>query len=156
MSNPASWATQSARYDRRDRAAKRLKTVQEKDIEKAIQQAFLLQHRLRLVKTDAGGQGVKGLLANPPGWLLEALGIVPAPFGLSVALLIPPGFPDLTGRLPDGRWVFIEVKKPGGTFREGQKAFLEARRMEGHIAFHARSVDEALAKFMEPTGRSAA
>ncbi len=156
MPNPASWGAQSARYDRRDRAAKRSKTVQEKDIEKAIVQAFKLQHRLSLCKTDAGGQGVKGLHANPPGWLLEALGIPALPFGLSPALLIPPGFPDLTGRLPDGRWVFIEVKKPGGSFREGQKAFLESARASGAIAFHARSVEEALEKFLEPTGRSAA
>ncbi len=156
MPNPSSWAAQSERYARRDRAKARAKKVTEKDIEKAIVQAFKLQHRLSLCKTDAGGQGVKGLHAAPPGWLLEALGIPALPFGLLPALLIPPGFPDLTGRLPDGRWVFIEVKKPGGTFREGQKVFLEARRMEGHIAFHARSVDEALAKFLEPTGRSAA
>ena len=119
----------------------------EKGIEKAIQQAFLLRHRLPLCKTDAGGMAVKGLLANPPQWLLEALGVPPPPHGVQVALLIPPGFPDLTGRLPDGRWVFIEVKKPGGRFRLGQKDFLAARRAEGHIAFHAKSVDEALAQF---------
>lgn len=119
----------------------------EKGIEKAIQQAFLLKHRIKLLKTDAGGVGVKGLLANPPQWLLAALGIPAPPFGLAVAILIPPSFSDLLGRLGDGRWVFCEVKKDGGRFRLGQKDFLEARLAEGHIAFHARSVPEALEKF---------
>lgn len=150
MSSPPSWAKQTAQYDRRDRAKNRAKQVTEASIEKAIVQAFLLKHRLHLCKTDAGGQGVKGLLATPPSWLLEALGMPAAlPWGLHVALLIPPGFPDRAGRLPDGRWVFVEVKKPGGSFREGQKEFLEAARSAGHIAFHAKSVDEALEKFGE-------
>jgi len=68
-----------------------------------------------------------------------------------VAILIPPSFSDLLGRLPDGRWVFCKVKKDGGRFRAGQKDFLEARRVEGHIAFHARSVAEALEKFEQQT-----
>jgi hypothetical protein len=131
------------------RAKRKKAAPSERDIEKAIQQAFLLKHRLKLTKTDAGGTGVKGLLANPPQWLLNALGIARPPFGLSVALLIPPAFSDLTGRLPDGRWVFCEVKKPGGRFQFGQKDFLAARRSEGHIAFHAHSVAEALEKFGE-------
>jgi hypothetical protein len=157
MTTPASWAKVTENQNRKARSANRAKGLTEKGIEDAIVEAFRFQHRVALCKTDAGGQGVKGLLANPPRWLLEALGIPAAlPWGLIPALLVPPGFPDRAGLLPDGRWLFIEVKKPGGTFREGQKAFLEAARAAGHIAFHARSVDEALEKFREQMGTVAA
>lgn len=149
MTHLSNWARETARKDRADRSRKRSKAITEKGIESAIAEAFLLRHRIRLMKTDAGGTGVRGLLANPPDWFLAALGIPPLPFGLTVAILIPPGFPDRTAFLADGRWLFIEVKKPGGAFREGQKDFLAAAREAGHIAFWAHSVDEALAKFAE-------
>ena len=147
---PDGWKKVSAGHARTARSKARSAGVTEKGIEKAIQEAFLLVHRIKLAKTDAGGSGVKGLLANPPRWLLDALGIrVPLPWGLLPSLLIPPGFPDLTGQTGEGRWIFVEVKKPGGTFRPGQKEFLEAAQLAGAVAFRARSVDEALATYLE-------
>lgn len=148
---PSTWSAQSARLDRaqkaKERKAKRT-TPSEKEIQKAIQQAFRLKYRLELKATDAGGSGeVKGLVAVLPGWLKAALGLPQElPFGLEAWLHIPTAFPDLLGRFCDV-WIFVEVKAPGGRFRPGQKEFLEARRAEGHIAFKASSVDEALDLF---------
>lgn len=157
MPNPQSWAKVSANYDRRDRAKKRAGQVTEKGIEQAIQQAFLLKHRVKLEKMDAGGTGSQKGLRKAPASLLAALSLPPTlPFGLEAFLGIPPGFPDLMGVTAEGRLVFLEVKKPGGAFRPGQKDFLVAARSSGHIAFHARSVDEALAKFAEQLGEVAA
>jgi len=147
-----SWAKVSANMDRKARAQKRAKGVTEKGIEQAIQQAFLLRHRIRLEKMDAGGVGQKGVRLMPKGLFPE----IPAlPFGLETWVGIPPGFPDLMGRVGDGQFLFIEVKKPGGKFREGQKAFLESARAAGHVAFAARSVDEALEAFRMAIGRAA-
>lgn len=148
MPNPASWQKTTDQYNRRDRAKKKAKGLTEKGIEQAIVQAFSLSHRIKLEKMDAGGASVQKGVRMAPKSLLAALGLPQAlPFGLEAWVGIPPGFPDLMAVVGENRFLFIEVKKPGGTFREGQKAFLEARRQEGHIAFHARSVDEALEKF---------
>lgn len=120
----------------------------EKDIQKAIQEAFKLRFRLELKATDAGGRGeVKGLVAVFPKWLREALGLPQVlPFGLEAWLHVPPDFSDLLGRFRDV-WVFVEVKRPGEKPRPGQAAFLEARRDEGHVAFWADSVESACAQF---------
>lgn len=146
--NP-SWAKVSAGMDRRDRYNRRNKQVQERDIEKAIQQAFLLQHRIGLDKMDAGGTGPQKGVRLMPQRLAAILQLPPLPFGLEHWVGIPPGFPDLMGIVDADRFLFVEVKKPGGRFREGQKAFLELARSQGHIAFSARSVEEALQRFQE-------
>ena len=147
---PQSWTKVSDGHARTARAATRARSVTEKGIEKAIQQAFLAKHRIRLEKMDAGGsEARKGLRALPKS-LQDALQCPSElPFGLSLWLHIPPGFPDLVGAISPTRLLFIEVKKPGGRFQEGQKAFLEQRRLEGHCAFWADSVDSALSKFQE-------
>lgn len=146
MSNgPASWAKVSEGMDRRDRARRRSLQVQEKDIEKAIQQAFLLQHRITLAKMDAGGIGSHKGVRLMPAFLSSSL--PPLPLGLEYWVGIPPGFADLMGHVTKDRLVLIEVKKPGGRFREGQKAFLQMATAAGHIAFSARSVEEALERF---------
>ena len=150
MTAPASWAKVSAGYQKKARAAARARSVTEKGIEKAIQQAFKLKHRIRLEKMDAGGSEARKGLRMLPASLRDALQCPEElPFGLSLWLHIPPGFPDLVGALSPTRCIFIEVKKPGGRFQEGQKAFLEQRRLEGHCAFWADSVDVALAKYAE-------
>jgi hypothetical protein len=126
---------------------KRKTQAPEKAIRKAIQQAFKLRHRITLHETDAGGMSDKKGVMRCPKDLAAALGLPQAlPFGLEAWLGLPPGFPDLTGCL-GGRLVFIEVKRPGGSFRPGQKEFLEAARLAGHVAFWADSVDSALAQF---------
>lgn len=128
-----------------------MRTLRERDIEKAIQDAFWFKHRINLVKTDAGGREGRGILEEIPEWLALALGCPQGlPFALGLCLRIPVSFPDLLGRVSVAgipHWVFIEVKRPGGHFRLGQKEFLHARQQEGHIALWATSVEEALRKF---------
>lgn len=129
---------------------KKRRVMAEKGIQKAIQQAFLLQHRLNLKHMDAGGHGVKGLVAIVPQWLRDALRLPKdLPFGLEVWLHVPPGFPDLLGRSKAGRWVAIEVKRPGEKPRADQVAFLDLFRGQGAIAFWASSVESALRQFEE-------
>ena len=147
---PQGWSKVSECHQRQARAAARSKQVSEKGIEQAIRQAFKLKHRITLEKTDAGGSTTRKGLRMLPKSLQDALQCPSElPFGLSLWLHIPPGFPDLVGAISPTRLLFIEVKKPGGRFQEGQKAFLEARRQEGHAAFWADSVDVALAKYLE-------
>ena len=147
---PQSWSKVSEGHQRQARAATRARSVTEKGIEKAIQQAFKLKHRIRLEKMDAGGSEARKGLRMLPKSLQDALQCPEElPWGLSLWLHIPPGFPDLVGAISPTRLLFIEVKKPGGRFQEGQKAFLDARRLEGHCAFWADSVDSALSKYQE-------
>jgi len=58
-----------------------------------------------------------------------------------------PGLSDVLGILPDGRFLAIEVKKPGGRVSPEQKAFLEAATMNKALAFVAFSADEVAARF---------
>ncbi len=147
---PQGWTKVSENHARAARSAKRARSVTERSVEKAIQQAFLLKHRIKLEKTDAGGSASQKGLRRLPASLVDALQCPSElPFGLSLWLHIPPGFPDLLGAITATRLLFIEVKKPGGRFQEGQKEFLDARRAEGHAAFWADSVDVALAKYLE-------
>lgn len=129
----------------------------EKEIQKAIQQAFKLRHRIELKAMDAGGRGeVKGLVAVFPKWLRAALGLPQElPFGLEAWLHVPPGFSDLLGAF-EGRWVFLEVKRPGQKPHADQLLFLEARRAEGNVAFWADSVESALEMFEQATARRTA
>lgn len=106
-----------------------MKNLHERDIQRAIQQAFKLKHRLTLWHIDAGQAGMRSTGRQHSE--------------------IPTGFPDLLGVTSGGRAVFIEVKRPGGTFRPGQIAFLESMRNQGAIAFWADSADSALQQFEE-------
>lgn len=142
MPNPASWATQSARYDARDRAKKKGPSP-ERLVQKAIQDAFRLKFQIALVHVDAGAAGMRqGQAAGAGGYSAT-----------------PAGFPDLVGVIPPhGRAIYIEVKAPGNKPTDLQTRFLAALAAKGAVAFWADSVDSALAQFasLEPTGRSAA
>lgn len=130
----------------------------ERDIQKAIIDALWFKHRIRLAVTDAGGpERLKGVLINPPVWLTRALGLPQVlPFGLGLALTIPPSFSDTLGAdIGSHQWIFVEVKRPGQKPRPDQSAFLSARRAEGHIAFWADSAESALRQFEEQAGRAA-
>lgn len=49
------------------------------------------------------------------------------------------GVPDISGVLPDGRALFIEVKLPKGKLSTAQQIFLARAGMLGALAFEARS-----------------
>ena len=109
----------------------------EKDVQRAIQNAFRLQHRVVLFETDAGNARSKAEAARAG---LE---------GFKGHSGLPPGFSDLMGVVPgSGRALFLEVKAPGGKPTELQLAFLDRRRAEGAIAFWADSPQSALAQFV--------
>lgn len=64
--------------------------------------------------------------------------------GRAVTTGVPNGFSDLFGyRRTDGKAVFIEVKKPGGTVRPAQQKFIDAMRKQGALAGIAYSVEDA-------------
>jgi len=56
-----------------------------------------------------------------------------------------PGIPDVIGCLPDGRMLAIEIKTPTGKTSAAQRAFLDALKYNGALAFVARSVDDLIA-----------
>ena len=65
------------------------------------------------------------------------------------------GIPDIAGYLPDGRALFIEVKKPGKYPSKDQKAFLENAKKSGCVAFVARDisdVDKEIGAAIKPGG----
>lgn len=104
----------------------------EAQIESAIRQAFLLKHRVSLYKTDAGGAGYRAGLRK----------------GAGCHGSLPTGFPDLVGCEPvSGRFIAIEVKRPGKKPTEAQEEFLAHFLVCNAIAFWADSVDSALEQF---------
>lgn len=101
--------------------------LSEAAIQKAIQDAFRLKHRVALVHPDPGAGRVNG------GGRFSSL---------------PAGYPDLIGIVPpSGRFLAIEVKVPGKVPTEAQLMMLEAMRSKGAVAFWADSVASALAQF---------
>jgi len=52
------------------------------------------------------------------------------------------GVSDILGILPDGRFLAIEVKRPGGKPTPQQEAFLDAVKQAGGLAFVATSTDD--------------
>jgi hypothetical protein len=56
---------------------------------------------------------------------------------------LPVGFSDIMGIAPDGRPLFVEVKKPGGRVSVQQQRFIEAVRSRGARAGVAYSVADA-------------
>jgi hypothetical protein len=55
-----------------------------------------------------------------------------------------PGSADVIGVGPGGRFLALEVKKPGGRLTEKQQQFLDLVRRYGGIAGSVTSADEAL------------
>jgi len=107
-------------------------TPLEKDIQKAIQDYFWLQHRITLVATDAGGKGFRSRSGGG---------------GYSG---IPSGFPDLVGvKPPYGRAVYIEVKRPGEKVKPDslQDIWLQKLFNAGAVAFWADSLDMAIREY---------
>lgn len=108
------------------------KAQPEKGVQRAIQQAFRLQHGIALVYVDAGAAGMRQGQARGAG-------------GYSAT---PAGFPDLVGVVPpSGRAIYIEVKAPGGKPTELQLRMLAALASKGAVAFWADSVASALEQF---------
>ena len=62
-----------------------------------------------------------------------------------------PGSSDIVGTLPNGRSLYIEVKRPTGRLTEAQKEFLARAHMAGALAFEARSVEEVDKRIREAT-----
>jgi hypothetical protein len=92
--------------------------------ERAIQRAILLHLRVKgclVAVTDAGAAYRAGAF-----------------FGDCV----PAGWPDITGLLPDGRFIGVECKAPGGRQSPAQKAMEEAIRNRNGIYILAKSVDD--------------
>lgn len=58
---------------------------------------------------------------------------------------LPIGYSDLSGvRKSDGRAVFVEVKRRGGTASDEQKHFIEVMKSYGALAGVCRSAEEAV------------
>jgi len=113
---------------------KKRKAQPEKAVQRAIQDAFRLKHRIALVHVDSGAAGMRQGQARGAG-------------GYSAT---PAGFPDLVGVVPpSGRAIYIEVKAPGDKPTELQVRMLAFLAAKGAIAFWASSVAEALAQFEE-------
>ena len=55
---------------------------------------------------------------------------------------IPAGWPDITGLLPDGRFIGVEVKAPGGRQSAVQKAMEQAIRQRRGIYVLAYGVED--------------
>lgn len=53
-----------------------------------------------------------------------------------------PGWPDITGILPGGRFLGIEVKSKYGRLRPVQKKVLQELQDSGGLVFVAKSVDD--------------
>ena len=108
----------------------------ERDIQKAIQDAFWVLYRIRLIHVDAGG---KGFRKNQKPGIAGYSGI-------------PTGFPDLVGVIPpEGRAIYVECKRPGGKPTLAQSSTLCRLRKDGAIALLASSVDMALKQYEDAT-----
>ena len=61
----------------------------------------------------------------------------------------PKGTPDICGYLPDGRFLGIECKTPGGDVKQEQYDFAVAATRAGAVVFQASSWDDCKRKLME-------
>ncbi len=77
--------------------------------------------------------------------------------------LCPKGWPDITGHMPDGRALYIELKDPkagrGNARRREtialQEAFIAAASARGCVAFTARSLEEVADRIGKEIARRA-
>jgi len=99
----------------------------EVDLQRAIMERLALIPGLVLWRSNCGA-------AKKPGRYVK--------YGI-------PGQGDLIGLLPNGRFLSIEVKIPGGPIRPEQVAFGARVNSAGGLWFVARSVDEAVIRVME-------
>jgi len=65
------------------------------------------------------------------------------------------GVSDILGILPGGRFLAIEVKRPGGRPSEHQTAFIQEINRHGGVAFIAYSIEDLITHLHEtPTRRN--
>ena len=102
-----------------------MKVEKEADIQKAILDFLRLK---RYVVTKHYSTVFKGS---------RDTGYYPVPIG-------DKGVSDIIGCSPTGRFIAVEVKKPGGSASDDQIAYLENIRAAGGIGFTAWSLDDAL------------
>jgi VRR-NUC domain len=76
------------------------------------------------------------------------VGFTKFPDGSAVKYGLCNGSSDLIGITSDGKFLAIEVKKPGGKPSKEQKNFIEVVRSKGGIAGVAHNVEEAIALTM--------
>jgi hypothetical protein len=62
--------------------------------------------------------------------------------------LAPAGTADIVGCMPDGQFLAIEVKRPGGKFKPYQLPWLETIRSLGGLVLVVHSVQELLAAML--------
>lgn len=99
----------------------------EKDVLKSITDFFALFKYIKVWRNNSGIAQVKGK-GNLDYWLK----------------LAPKGTPDLIGYLPDGKFIGIEVKKPGGEVSREQQDFLDDLNNKGGLGFVAYSLDDVV------------
>jgi hypothetical protein len=58
--------------------------------------------------------------------------------------LAPKGTPDIIGYMSDGKFLGIEVKKPGGVVSKEQQDFLNDLNDKGGLGFVAYSIDDVV------------
>ena len=66
---------------------------------------------------------------------------------------VPAGWPDITGLLPDGRFIGVEVKGPGGRQSPVQKQMEQEVRKRSGIYVLARSVEDVQREIEEAHAR---
>jgi hypothetical protein len=91
------------------------------------------------------------LSANGARLFRNNVGVLKDARGQYVAYGLCKGSSDLIGWTKTGRFLAIEVKTEGGKTTEEQKRFIEAVNLSGGLAFVARSVDEAIEKYLWKT-----
>ena len=86
--------------------------------------------------------GPEAMLTKSVRQLLTAAGIFHYKnFG---GLGSPPGLPDITGCLKDGRGFWIELKAPRGVVSPAQQAFIDRINQAGGCAFIARTLEDVI------------
>lgn len=63
-----------------------------------------------------------------------------------ITRLAPRGTPDIIGFLNNGKFLGIEIKKPGGIVSDDQNIFIDKINKAGGLAFVAFSLDDVIKK----------
>lgn len=66
---------------------------------------------------------------------------------------VPPGWPDITGLLPDGRFIGVECKAPGGRQSELQKDIEQEIRRRRGLYILARGIEDVQKGIADATQR---